>query len=141
MWLTIGSGINREWSKAKSRRDRWAEEVELLKEEMRRVLESLKHDEAVWLARADMKGPENETSDVSSGRVAFCLAQANGRKLVRESFLALWLRQAPPRGKQWDALDTLRFKTICDAVRSTGVHLYEGTSADIGRPMSDDDDD
>lgn len=35
------AAVRVEWAKAKARRDRWTEEVELLREKMRRVLQSL----------------------------------------------------------------------------------------------------
>ncbi|KAF9029643.1 hypothetical protein BDZ89DRAFT_934226, partial [Hymenopellis radicata] len=44
-----------EWSKALARKARWGEEVETLKEEMRRVLRSVKSEEAEWRMRSDME--------------------------------------------------------------------------------------
>ncbi|KIY61963.1 hypothetical protein CYLTODRAFT_494956 [Cylindrobasidium torrendii FP15055 ss-10] len=138
-WIWVGGGVPEvgddglmhrsilcEWSKAKARRDRWWEEMELLKEEMRRVVESLKHEEHVWQQRAIGAGREDETADVASGRVSFCLAQAEGRRRVRESFLSLWLRTEPPRGKVWDKWDTKRLEAINEAL-STNV-----TATNIG---------
>ena len=42
-----------EWSKAYARKARWSEEVKLLKEEMRRVLEFLKWKSTDWFCRGD----------------------------------------------------------------------------------------
>ncbi|KAG1844078.1 hypothetical protein DFJ58DRAFT_717693 [Suillus subalutaceus] len=64
-----------EWCKARARVMRWAEEVELLKEEMRRILQFLEWDAQRW----DEQGLENMLEDAAS----LC-------QMLAESFKTSW---------------------------------------------------
>lgn len=77
-----------EWCKARVRTNRWSEEVELLQEEMRRVLAFFDWHAAWWEERATPKtwlGPvENE------GAVAYALRQADIRCAMRAHCSSIW---------------------------------------------------
>ncbi|KIY60949.1 hypothetical protein CYLTODRAFT_495459 [Cylindrobasidium torrendii FP15055 ss-10] len=103
--------IREEWSKARARKERWSEEVTLLKEEMRRVLASLEHERKQWETRAQEQHADL-TADVLAGRSAYALKQASARTALAEAFRALWLRTTPPRGKRWDEADSLHLHHI-----------------------------
>lgn len=103
--LTLFTGVRVEWSKALARRDRWSEEVDLLKEEMRRVLRSLKWEEREWRARAQAPKLQSEAEALSDGRIAYALKQADGLRAVKHSFEVLWLRKEPSRGQAAGPMD------------------------------------
>lgn len=48
MVLTPNVALRVDWSRAKARKTRWDEEVELLREEMRRVLRYLEWEKSRW---------------------------------------------------------------------------------------------
>jgi hypothetical protein len=75
-----------EWSKAWARMRRWTEEVEIIAEEMRRVLVSLRNEEKVWQGRVTSAGtrPEDE------GKTAYALRQAAIRSQLASKFFGLW---------------------------------------------------
>jgi hypothetical protein len=52
--LTVHPALRVDWSRAKARKSRWEEEVELLRKEMRRVLRYLQWEKETW----DRRGTE-----------------------------------------------------------------------------------
>ncbi|KAG1722176.1 uncharacterized protein EDB91DRAFT_1240244 [Suillus paluster] len=79
-----------EWCKARAWEMHWAEEVELLKEEMRRILQFLEWDAQRW----DEQGLENTLEDAGEdereGRMAYAKRQASLRRMLAESFKTSW---------------------------------------------------
>jgi hypothetical protein len=67
---------------------RWEEEVELLHEEMRRVLAFLHWQAAWWMKQGERW--EGLPSDVSEGLQAYAHCQADCRHLLREHFHHMW---------------------------------------------------
>ncbi|KAJ7175314.1 hypothetical protein C8R46DRAFT_1213798 [Mycena filopes] len=63
-----------EWAKAKARKNRWDEEVNLLREEMRRLLRYLRWEESEWDARAALARPD-VTGTIEAGLRAYALRQ------------------------------------------------------------------
>ena len=98
IWYSIHStylGLRIEWCKSRARRDRWTEEVQLLREEMRRVVESLEHWANEWDLRAqDAAGwslpgvPVDESVD--EGRISFARQQANQFRVMKDYCLYRW---------------------------------------------------
>ena len=92
MVADAGAEFRIEWSKARARQARWSEEVALLKEEMRRVLESLKWKSNDWLR----KGCPEAISALSTcpyqleGLRAYASRQANVFGMLRKHFLGIW---------------------------------------------------
>ncbi|KAF7311359.1 CxC2 domain-containing protein [Mycena kentingensis (nom. inval.)] len=77
-----------EWTKARARRDRWDEEVALIREEMRRVLRSLRWEEKQWLRRVgDRSGVLGE---ISAGADAYARQQSALHRAVAERFIGHW---------------------------------------------------
>jgi hypothetical protein len=76
------------WCKARARANRWLEEVELLQEEMRRVLAFFDWHAAWWKERATPKtwlgSVENE------GAVAYALRQADIRYAMHAHCSSIW---------------------------------------------------
>ena len=78
-----------EWTTSFARLERWSEEVELLQEEMRRVVAFLEWKSGDWLAKVDARGGE-PASDIQSGLRAYAKKQAAIFHNLAISFTKLW---------------------------------------------------
>ena len=79
-----------EWSKSYARSQRWQEEVELLKEEMRRTLEFLKWKSSLWSSKASFRPDDPLSSALHEGLTAYALRQANVFISLHDHFRSLW---------------------------------------------------
>ena len=82
------------WARALARKDRWVEEAELLREDMRRCLRSLESEAQAWRERADVdlgRGPVYQ-----SGTRAYALRHHALWLELRDHFRDVWNR---PVGK------------------------------------------
>ena len=77
-----------EWCKARVRASRWTEEVDLLKEEMRRTEQFLEWHANWWALRA--KVPHNTEHSLAEGLVAYAVCQASLRRALKTRFLSMW---------------------------------------------------
>ncbi|KAF8131316.1 hypothetical protein K438DRAFT_1788310 [Mycena galopus ATCC 62051] len=77
-----------EWSKAKARRDRWVEEVQLLREEMKRVLRMLCWTSQRWASR--VSGREDIDPELHAGLAAYARRQIYVHRLIAEQFEGDW---------------------------------------------------
>ncbi|KAF9042630.1 hypothetical protein BDZ89DRAFT_944067 [Hymenopellis radicata] len=135
------TGVRIEWAKALARKTRWAEEVELLKEEMRRVLRTLKWEEEQWSRRANAVVEHLRLAE-AQGRRGYALRQMRDRARIRESFEELWLRSAPARGRKAGAMDGMALAaltTLIEGERRTDefglapdMDLVPGVEDDVG---------
>ena len=73
--------------KSKACADRWHEEVQLVKEEMRRVLAFLEW-KAVWWTEEG--GRDHEKPDIADGIRAYAAKQAHINRAVARSFKMRW---------------------------------------------------
>lgn len=80
--------VRREYLKARARKHRWNEEVELLKEEMRRVLRYLQWRADWWRARETRW--EDLDAEVSDGLRAYAARQAAGCIAIMVHFRMKW---------------------------------------------------
>lgn len=87
-----------------ARKTRWAEEVEILRAEMRRVLRSLAFEEAEWTRRAELTNEHLGRAE-AMGRAAYARKQAKARKRLAEHFKGLWLTEGPSRGQKAGPVD------------------------------------
>jgi hypothetical protein len=78
-----------EWTTSFARLERWSEEVDLLQEEMRRVVMFLEWKSKDWLAKADARG-ETLTLDIQSGLSGYAKKQAAVYHDLAVSFTKLW---------------------------------------------------
>ncbi|KAK7048776.1 CxC2 domain-containing protein [Favolaschia claudopus] len=72
---SLHEDIRVEWTKARARADRWREELILLDEEMRRVLEFSSWKARWWEDRTELRAP-TVTAELQEGLRAYALAQA-----------------------------------------------------------------
>ena len=78
-----------EWTTSYARLERWKEEVDLLQEEMRRVVAFLEWKSRDWLAKVDIPW-RTPTPDVQSGLGAYAKKQAAVYHDLAVSFAKLW---------------------------------------------------
>ena len=78
-----------EWTTSFARLERWTEEVDLLQEEMRRVVMFLEWKSANWLAKAGVR-KGTLTFDIQSGLDAYARKQAAVYHNLAVSFAKLW---------------------------------------------------
>ncbi|KAG1845269.1 hypothetical protein C8R48DRAFT_750776 [Suillus tomentosus] len=108
IWKTLGSNSNElglqdslrvEWCKSRARAHRWQEEVQLLREEMRRVIAFLDWQAGWW----EKQGPRRAFSSqhVREGALAYAQRQAHLRRKMAVHFKSVWAanpswQEAPP---------------------------------------------
>lgn len=94
MQLTLLVGLRLEWCKARARAARWVEEVELLQEEMRRVVCFLRWHAGSWINKvgecALIIAGNNESLIAYEGLVAYARRQAQLRHDLADCFDRIW---------------------------------------------------
>lgn len=91
-----------EYLKARARRIRYQEQIQLIIEEKRRVLESLKHDALVWDKREEES--LEDLSPEGQGRAAYAARQAAMRRSLATKFALIWEEvPTPPKPAPGDA--------------------------------------
>ncbi|KAJ7020488.1 hypothetical protein C8F04DRAFT_1214081 [Mycena alexandri] len=83
------SAVRVEWSKAKARKERWEEEVMLLREEMKRVLRFLRW-RAVWWETRRATRREEVSAELRAGLEAYAARQAAGSREIARRFKSAW---------------------------------------------------
>ncbi|KAG2743573.1 hypothetical protein P692DRAFT_201723247, partial [Suillus brevipes Sb2] len=91
----VQDGLRVEWCKARARMMRWKEEIELLEEEMHRVLRFLQWHALWWDNVAHLRALEGAEKE---GVVAYATRQAHLRRDLSAKFETTWARYltAPP---------------------------------------------
>ncbi|KAJ6460704.1 hypothetical protein C8R47DRAFT_1226206 [Mycena vitilis] len=84
----LHQSVRVEWSKAKARRDRWVEEVRLLREEMKRVLRMLRTIQGEWRARVDARADID--AELRAGLAAYAWRQVSIHRRIAEAFHTGW---------------------------------------------------
>ncbi|KAK7027809.1 CxC2 domain-containing protein [Favolaschia claudopus] len=84
----LRDAVRIEWSKAKARRDRWVEEVQLLREEMRRVLRFLAWRAGWWEERAVVEREVRQ--ELNEGAQAYAARQAAMTRQIGRRFRSAW---------------------------------------------------
>ncbi|KAF7331975.1 CxC2 domain-containing protein [Mycena kentingensis (nom. inval.)] len=88
----LHDSVRVEWTKARTRRDRWAEEVVLLREEMKRVLRTLSAVQREWTSRASAR--EEPDVALASGLHAYALKQRDLHHRIADTFYTGWSQSA-----------------------------------------------
>lgn len=85
------SALQVEWCKAKARKTRWEEEVQLLREEMKRVARYLEWEVETWQTRAAEAAERTDiTAEQCSGLRGYAFAQAARCRDLRTYFVGEW---------------------------------------------------
>ena len=97
----FGEQLRVEWAKTRARRDRWKEEIELVVEEMRRVLVFLVWKAGKWddLGNASTFGSE----ELNEGLRAYAAKQADYQQELAICFARRWypILQSMPKQPSW----------------------------------------
>ncbi|KAJ7745301.1 hypothetical protein B0H16DRAFT_1462817 [Mycena metata] len=100
-WIWAGGGgpgddeealhklVRVEWSKVKARKERWEEEVELLHEEMKRVLRFLRWRALWWETWRGMRNT-GVSRELAAGLQAYAARQASLHRDIARKFKAAW---------------------------------------------------
>ncbi|TDL13658.1 hypothetical protein BD410DRAFT_735054 [Rickenella mellea] len=101
LWIAPGTqdgdanGLNEalriEWAKARARVARWSEEVELLREEMRRVLATLRFQAGWWLDKKTEPAVSNLPECAREGAAAYASKQSALFVRLSNHFEGLWV--------------------------------------------------
>ncbi|KAJ7626008.1 hypothetical protein FB45DRAFT_1030326 [Roridomyces roridus] len=86
----LHDSVRVEWCKARARRDRWEEEVQLLREEMRRTMRMLRYLQQKWGEELDMR--QGTGVEVAAGARAYGQRQIAIYQGIAEAFFAGWNR-------------------------------------------------
>jgi hypothetical protein len=83
------TAVRVEWSKACAQKDRWVEEVQLLREEMKRVLRMLRWIQGQWQERA-VDERADVTPELRAGLRAYAERQVYTHRKIAEAFHTGW---------------------------------------------------
>ncbi|KAJ7156814.1 hypothetical protein C8R43DRAFT_1125395 [Mycena crocata] len=84
----MNEALRIEWAKARARSLRWGEEIDLLEEEMRRIVQFLSWRSEWWEGRVDLRGlPDGPQRE---GETAYAMRQAKLQADTCTRFLELW---------------------------------------------------
>jgi hypothetical protein len=100
---------------------RWSEEVLLLWEEMRRVLQFLEWHAHWWEGRQTLH--DGSSPELAEGMSAYACKQANIRRSIRTSFKHLW-----HRSDEFKTLGIGANDEILDLQHAAAQELLEATS-------------
>ncbi|KAG6819053.1 hypothetical protein H0H93_015936 [Arthromyces matolae] len=84
----LNDALRIEWCRSRARSMRWKEEVELLQEEMRRILQFLSWEADCWDARASTSLHDDST--VREGMSAYALSRGQLRRKLKGRFEDMW---------------------------------------------------
>ncbi|KAJ6518332.1 hypothetical protein C8R47DRAFT_959834, partial [Mycena vitilis] len=85
----VNEALRIEWARIRARAHRWAEEVDLLEEEMCRIDRFLAWKSAWWLERADGRRREEDSAE-REGERAYAYRQAKLKADLRDHFAGMW---------------------------------------------------
>ncbi|KAF7310141.1 CxC2 domain-containing protein [Mycena indigotica] len=121
----LHDSVRVDWSKAKARRERWREEIGLLREEMKRVLRSLRWEQEQWQRRASGRDDEELTVELKSGLQAYALRQSELHKRIGAQFFAGW--DKPITGAVRDVMndDSTLFRQLLEGTALSALDVDE----------------
>jgi hypothetical protein len=89
-----------EWAKTRARKDRWLEEVLLVKEEMRWALVTWEHRAKIWDERTAVRMINSLSPELSEGIRAYAIQQARILRRRADAFNKLWSALTATSGSQ-----------------------------------------
>ncbi|KAJ7630167.1 hypothetical protein FB45DRAFT_1027401 [Roridomyces roridus] len=135
----LHDSVQVEWSKARARRDRWVEEVELLREEMRRTMRMLRYIQEKWGHALDLRPDANV--EVAAGARAYGQLQIAVHHQIAEAFFTGWNRSMATAVKDVIRQDGTVYREILDGhgmdnAPSVGLEDLEEAEAGTGTGAS-----
>jgi len=86
----VNETVRHEWMTCRARADRWREELDLLQEEMRRVIAFLEWKSGWWVGKVGSRS-SSAAADIQHGVDAYARKQANTYHLLAVSLANQWL--------------------------------------------------
>ncbi|KAJ7811147.1 hypothetical protein B0H14DRAFT_3090662 [Mycena olivaceomarginata] len=129
--VAMNEAVRIEWAKTRARSMRWAEEVDLLEEEMRRIRQFLVWREEWWKAKVDRRGlPEGPQRE---GETACALRQAGIQAALARDFATEWVELAGliSRGRVGEAVDNVAADSDEEGSDDSGM----GSSGEEDEPI------
>ncbi|KAJ7609754.1 hypothetical protein DFH06DRAFT_1016897 [Mycena polygramma] len=146
IWLQLSEGqegddetamteaLRIEWAKTRARAWRWTEEVDLVEEEMRRVLEFLAWKSLWWLEQIDQRPDVVADEILREGFTAYARRQSRMQTELRSRFVESW-KDVPRYIKLGrDMLDTIPEEEGEEVVQADGVRDEDVADADGAVP-------
>ncbi|KAH7918603.1 hypothetical protein BV22DRAFT_1024324 [Leucogyrophana mollusca] len=129
----VHDGLRLEWCKARARAMRWSEEVELLEEEMRRVLQYLRWHATWWDNQSDRRTQPDPAE--REGLRAFAVRQADHRRTLAAQFTALWKDHLPTPTEDCSPTTDIHLPNIsADGLEVSLDANEDGTFLDLTMP-------
>ena len=121
-----------EWTTSFARLERWSEEVELVQEEMRRVIIFLERKSQDWSARVDAR-QGNASSNIESGLNAYARKQAAVHHNLALSFMKLWFPTLVSHNLEhsWATAFLIRNGVPLAAIRELAVSMQVPTATPL----------
>ncbi|KAJ7062990.1 hypothetical protein B0H15DRAFT_794749 [Mycena belliarum] len=116
----LHDSVRVEWSKAKARKERWEEEVLLLREEMKRVLRFLRWRSGWWEVRRSMR-QTNVSPELAAGLTAYAARQAALTREIARTFKRAW---------DTSVATAVRMAVLEDTVLAEGMAHFAELSAE-----------
>ncbi|KAJ7705153.1 hypothetical protein B0H16DRAFT_1482433, partial [Mycena metata] len=123
--VELHDSVRVEWSKAKARKERWEEEVDLLREEMKRVLRFLQWRSVWWELRRTSR--EQVSRELASGLEAYAVRQAALHRNIARKFKTAW---------ETSAETAVRMAVREDTLLMEGMQAFARMESVAGRPES-----
>jgi hypothetical protein len=141
MIIVFPSALHVQWAKSRARSRRWNEEVQLLKEEMRRVLAYFDYKAAWWVERGD--GENREVGpELAEGLRAYAEDQAQLQRSLACKFETKWevIRQDGITTEQLEGLATVvQEDDELDGAGTGSEEEEDNSDEENNADMSDDD--
>ncbi|KAF7318628.1 hypothetical protein HMN09_00374100 [Mycena chlorophos] len=125
--VRVHEAVRVQWAKALARRNRWREEVRLLREEMKRVLRSLHAVQRQWQGR--MTARTGVDPALAAGLAAYARRQIRVHRSFAESFCARWADHASPVAKRILSQDAVIYSRIMRGEPEDGGAAVTGPSS------------
>ena len=137
----LDADLRVEWAKSRARSARWAEEVDLILEEMHRTLLFFKWKARWWRGLVGLQ--ENASGEVCQGVDAYSLKQADLLEQRVKSYAKDWLLVLRKRGvhPEWEA-EYMEDEIVIEEIIGDEEDIYENQSEvedEVGSDGNDDD--
>ncbi|KAF9003633.1 hypothetical protein BDQ17DRAFT_1425126 [Cyathus striatus] len=133
----VNESLKVEWAKSRARRDRWAEELLILSEEIQRIIAYYEWKEDWWRTVNDTREYNSQVGlDITQGVTAYALKQAALCHRLAHSCTEWWLpmfkkhNYYPDWAKKYIDLSVLTSEDYC---------ILEGTKPGMSKDMEDED--
>ncbi|KAF7310685.1 CxC2 domain-containing protein [Mycena chlorophos] len=119
----LHDSVRLDWVKSSERRERWKEEVAILREEMKRVMRSLSAIQREWTAKSLARQTNDPALD--SGLSAYALRQVHVHRRIGEGFFRQWSKDAKASVAEIAAADRDLLRELMEGTASEVLEIEE----------------